>query len=400
MRAANLSWLHVSDFHLGKDPAAQKQTCDRILDEIYSVTASWREPDFIFITGDVANRGLSEEFEAFDKNFIVPLVDKLGDKFLARVFVVPGNHDVDRTQAKAVRRYDVLQEVPNFLDPTPEGASERAPLFPRFVAFNECQWTFENVGWVTASDGFLARKIQLDETNVGVLCLNTAWLSGGDDDRYRLTPGKDIVEGGLQQLSGCRPIFVLGHHPLDWLTVADAKNIRAMLSKREAIYLHGHLHKTEQSALYSGTRRLVTLQAGCAFFARADEKWVTRLLWGGMNQPNSEIFLQPKKWMPEHHEWGLDADAFPDSLRAAGSDYWIIPSLAPVGQTADQSSIHKQIAKRDASPPEGWVMVDAEYLSQQVPETQDVRILQYFDGRVPIWGRYPFEENPTKSHSR
>jgi hypothetical protein len=385
MQKADLSWLHVSDFHLGKDPHGQEEVCNHILDEVFAVSESWREPDFIFITGDVANRGRSEEFELFDANFVIPLVSKLGDKFLSRTFVIPGNHDVDRTQAKAVRRYDVLEEVPEFLDPTPEGAAERASLLARFRAFDECRWSFENALWVNSSDGFLARKFSIGAFDVGVLCINTAWFCGSDNEKFRLTPGRSMVEAGLRQVAGCYPIFVLGHHPIDWFPTSDAKQIRAMFAKSSAIYLHGHLHKTEQQTVYSGTRRVVTLQAGCAFFARTDEKWITRLLWGAMESSSKRILLRPKKWLSDHHEWGIDGDALPDSMRAPGGDYWIIPELGPISPVPPAVSTAPQGAKADISTPEGWINIDSTFWSQQVPETSDERILQYFDGRVPIW---------------
>jgi hypothetical protein len=385
MQTAELSWLHVSDFHLGKDPHAQEQVCKHILDEVFAISKSWRQPDFVFVTGDIANRGLADEFETFDTNFILPLVRELGDKFLARTFLTPGNHDVDRRQAKAVRRYDVFDEVREFLDPTPEGASERAALLARFRAFDECNWSFENAPWVNSSDGFLARSFEVGQFNVGILCINTAWFCGGDDEKFRLTPGKLMVEAGLRQLADCRPIFVLGHHPLDWFPTSDAKQIRAMLASKQAIYLHGHLHKTEQSAVYSGTKRVVTLQSGCAFFARDDEKWVTRLLWGGMESSSSRVLLQPKKWVTDHQEWGIDGDALPDSMRASGADYWIIPELRPVSPGAVSPAPTAPAVKPDISTPEGWITIDDTFWSKQVPESSDDRILQYFDGRVPIW---------------
>ena len=133
MELADLTWLHLSDFHVGKDQYAQARIIDHILSEVAVVSKAFRKPDFVFITGDLANKGHVEEFEVFEKEFLVPLLQELGDSHLSRVFVIPGNHDLDRRQAKAVKRYDVLDEVQNFLDHSrrPSGARTTASSFPR-----------------------------------------------------------------------------------------------------------------------------------------------------------------------------------------------------------------------------------------------------------------------------
>jgi 3',5'-cyclic AMP phosphodiesterase CpdA len=108
MNSTDFSWLHLSDFHLGKDDYAQRRILEYILKEVDARIATSGKPDFIFITGDLADKGRANEFEMFDKEFLVPMLDKLGDSYFDRVFLCPGNHDVDRTKARSVKRYDVV----------------------------------------------------------------------------------------------------------------------------------------------------------------------------------------------------------------------------------------------------------------------------------------------------
>jgi hypothetical protein len=162
-----------------------------------------------------------------------------------------------------------------------------------------------------------------------------------------------MVEQGLRELSGCSPIFVLGHHPLDWMTPTDAKRIRAMLAKSAAIYLHGHLHKSEHLTQSSGITPVVALQCGCAFFARNDEKQLTRLLWGGYENATQNILVRPKKWMQDDHEWALDTDAFPESLRATGRDYWIIPTRFRNSNVVSTDGRARISVEHRIPPPEG-----------------------------------------------
>ncbi len=394
MKSTDFSWLHLSDFHLGKDNYAQSRILEWILAEIDATIAANRKPDFVFITGDLASKGRDAEFEQFDKEFLVPLMERLGDTHFDRIFLVPGNHDVDRSKSKAVKRYDVLDEIQNFLDPTAEGRVEREQILPRFKAFDEYPWYLEQHKWVSSTNGYQARRIVLPSGVVGILCINTSWFCGGENEQGRLNPGLGMLEQGIIELAGCETIFVLGHHPVDWLAPTIAQRFLAMLGKIGAIYLHGHLHKTSNISQLVGTSAVVCLQAGCAFFARDDEQWVTRLIWGGIECSTQQIHVQPKKWNANHREWVLDADAFPNSLRAADGDFWILQTRPIRPDDRQVLTGLAKPAKASITPPEGWVLLDGVYLGERRQPVSDERILQYFEGRVPQWedvlsGRIP-----------
>lgn len=385
MNLTDFSWLHLSDFHLGKDDYAQRRIIEYILAEVDARIAASGNPDFIFITGDLANKGRADEFELFDKGFLVPLLEKLGDTYFDKIFLCPGNHDVDRTKARAVKRYDVVDEIQNFLDPTAEGRGEREHLLARFQAYDEYPWYLEQTKWVSSAPGFFAKRIELMDSAIGILCINTAWFCGGDNEHGRLNPGLGMVEQGLKELNGCAQIFVLGHHPIDWSTPTIAHRFLSLLGKAGAVYLHGHLHKSRFHAQTMGAMPVVCLQAGCAFFAREDEEWMTRLLWGGFRLSDGAIYVQPKKWNHNHREWVLDTDAFPDSLRAAGSDVWILPTRLSMAKDHRRSGAVAKPEKPRISPPEGWFVLDSVFFDERRQPVTEDRIIQYFEGRVPQW---------------
>jgi len=386
MAPADVSWLHVSDFHVGMDQYAQRNIFKYILAEVDAYKRSGFTPDFIFISGDLGYDGARDQFDLLNNGFVAPLVTSLGDEYLDRVFIVPGNHDVDRRQARAVRRYDVLEEIPNFLDPTEEGLAERTPLLARFRAFDEYPWTLENSGWLTSKNGYLAKRFAVSGLDVGVLCINTAWFCGEKGEQRRLTPGRAMVETGMDEVAGCKPLFVVGHHPFEWFVSADHTLMRSLLGKRGAIYLCGHLHKSEQSSVSSGATPVTIVQAGCAFVARNDEKWATRIIWATFDRASQTISAQPKKWIADRHEWAVDSDAISEDLRIPGADYWAIPTVfAKAAPGSRGSRLKPESKERAITPPEGWVVLNEEFLKERKLAQPDDRIIQYFDGSVPTW---------------
>src|SRR5437867_3505097 len=87
-----INWLHISDVH----------ECDRegyhrvaMYDEIVAeVKRHPTQPDFVFFTGDLAFSGTESEYDSLGKRLFEPLKDALPNN--PPIFIVPGNHDVDR----------------------------------------------------------------------------------------------------------------------------------------------------------------------------------------------------------------------------------------------------------------------------------------------------------------
>ena len=70
MDFTTINWLHLSDFHLGKDNYGQIKLIKSIRDFIDSLLREGKEIHYIFLTGDIANKGLSNEYELFLEEFV------------------------------------------------------------------------------------------------------------------------------------------------------------------------------------------------------------------------------------------------------------------------------------------------------------------------------------------
>ncbi|HNG94796.1 MAG TPA: metallophosphoesterase [Acidobacteriota bacterium] len=98
-----LSWLHLSDIHFGE---AQGTGRDAVLNRLIDDVRELRErdqlaPDLIFITGDIAWSGKPNQYEKQAKPFLEKL-QAAADVEPSRIFLIPGNHDVDRSQIKSI----------------------------------------------------------------------------------------------------------------------------------------------------------------------------------------------------------------------------------------------------------------------------------------------------------
>ncbi len=383
MSTNNLCWFHLSDFHAGKDQYGQRQLFDSIIELIDGKIKSGRKPDFIFITGDIANKGKKVEYELFCYEFIFPLCDLCKG---IKIFMVPGNHDVDRDEARATKRYGVINEIPEFFDPSKEGLHERKVLFPRFQNYAQTEiheFTIPSDNWLFSEDGFFTHIYEKSGLKIGILGINTAWLSEGEHDRHHLTPGKSIINAGLKKLEGCKVKLVLGHHSLDWFD-EDITPIRTLFGKKGVIYLHGHLHKNSGNPEFGGGHKFLTIQAGGAFRARENEQWVNRLLWCDLDIKNEHVKIHPLQWSKANQEWALDGLAYPEEYRTLGTDFWVLP-LKEIPQKNKGRTVKGARDEEISILPQGWFFVDKLFLDERRRDLSEKAVLSFFDGRLPSW---------------
>jgi predicted MPP superfamily phosphohydrolase len=374
-----IRWLHLSDFHVGKDDYAQRRLFDKIIEHVRRRLSAGEPPDFVFITGDLANKGLPQEYEEFCYNFLLPLQEVIGSGIETRTFVVPGNHDVNRLRNQAFSREEISDSKSRYLDPTGEGKALRSLLTPRFEGFTAGDLTGKK-GWIETDAGAFAQTETCREVRVGIVGVNTAWLSKDDHDEHVLTPGKSLLEGALSSVEPCDIRFVLGHHPLEWLLPQERKMISSLLGKQSAIYLHGHLHEAWAEPTFGSGHTFLAVQCGAAFQAREKEKWRNGLLFGEADIETDAVRLQPWNWNATHQDWSLAADAFPEALRKG--DTWEYPRP---GSEAWKTSTKSAVTAVAPAMPKGWSISTAADLRSKTTALGPEDAVRFFNGAVPDW---------------
>ena len=204
--------------------------------------------DVILISGDIANKGAAPEYiEA--REWIKDLA-RVARCPLERVYVVPGNHDVDRNVARnnsLVRGAQKLiadatlpereYELKQILEQEASGLALLEPLhnYNEFASHFNCQvYAPERLFWTQTLP--IENGVQLR-----IYGLTSTVLSGRpgiEDSRNSLylsplqtvlDPEDDIVN------------LVLCHHPPDWFS--DHAEADECITSRAAIQLFGHTHR-------------------------------------------------------------------------------------------------------------------------------------------------------------
>lgn len=269
-----ITWLHLSDFHFASQEGwDRRQTLKALLRYLSERAEKLWSPDFIFATGDIAWSGRRDEFEQAQL-FFRELGKSLGlseDEFRTRLFVIPGNHDVDRGAIGPMDDFMVAgllgsegaarQEL---LAKTMGDAATMRLLGRRLTEYY--LFTGRQLGDARRVPEERPWRVDFREVagvEVAILQLNTACFSGPKDGPEKLLLGRHQVDEALAEGSTARLRIVLQHHPFGFL--ADSVEVKNRLRQRDGghFLLRGHLHDTEVEQTSTPDGSLIELAAGC-----------------------------------------------------------------------------------------------------------------------------------------
>ncbi|MBN1889888.1 MAG: SUMF1/EgtB/PvdO family nonheme iron enzyme, partial [Thermoflexales bacterium] len=188
-----------------------------------------------------------------------------------RLFVIPGNHDVDRNLvsdgAKAISKSLSDLDSTNTLLKTP---LDRHLIMARFKGYADWFNTFFAPKLSFDDERyFYVRKIKVEGKQIALLGLNSAWLCASDQDKAEgLLIGERQARAALEQAQGADLKIALLHHPFDWLRDFDQDDSAALLHKGCDFILHGHLHKNYATRLTTPDSTAMVLACGACYETR------------------------------------------------------------------------------------------------------------------------------------
>ncbi len=379
-----IRWLHLSDFHIGMDDYFQRKLFDEILKHVEQRISEGFGLDLVFITGDIADKGKSDQYDTFVSEFLSPLHKLMGADAHKKIFIVPGNHDVIVDAYKYFSRDEIYGKGSHFFDPTCDGLKERCQVLPRFETYAQ-QSLLTPTSWLDTDLGAYVAIIEIRSVKLGIVGINTAWVSKGTKkgelgDRHCLSPGIHILEDSLKKLGGCNIKIVIGHHPIDWFHDLHVNDIKVILGEHQALYLHGHLHRVRVTPEADG-QRFLCVQSGAAFQSRPEDEteWVNGILWAELDVQLAALRLQPREW--REREWRVSRD-LPNNRQLPDQNWWQFPLPCGADNTTSVAAVPLLELVRY---PIGWQPIDAAFLDRQRELIDNTHASRFFDGAVPDW---------------
>ncbi|MFW3165051.1 metallophosphoesterase [Pseudomonas syringae pv. syringae] len=245
--------LHISDIHF-KSPECLDQWMDpdspirtRMMRDLTEQVRIHGRVGAILIGGDIAFKAAPDEYQTA-LAWIQQLAEISGCA-KERIFVVPGNHDVDRNIIKGSVQ---IQNAQHAIASTPLhnrewklrqqlwDAETGQLLLQAHSAYNDFAAPFGCQIW--PKKPFWHQDIQLEgDVKLRLYGLTSTLLSGmnGNNDvegDLYLSPLQTVLDPVPNTLN-----LVLCHHPINWLE--DEEAVDDALNTRAAFHLFGHKHK-------------------------------------------------------------------------------------------------------------------------------------------------------------
>lgn len=246
--------LHISDIHfrspdcLNPDLDPDRPYRTRLIQDVRERVAELGSVGAILIGGDIAFKGAAEEYSTA-MTWIRELAAVAGCP-AERIFVIPGNHDVDRAlivKTPAVRNAQaaISKAEPQWRerefrtqisDPdTARSLTKSITAYNEFAKLFNCQvYLPDHLYWkqdLDLEDGVTLRIFGLTSTIL-------SGEGGANDTRESLylSPLQTVLDpvDDVVNLAFC-------HHPPDWLM--DQDDVNDAICGRSAIHMFGHKHR-------------------------------------------------------------------------------------------------------------------------------------------------------------
>lgn len=247
--------IHISDLHLeSSNPSFEKREIIAALAK--DIKNYIEDSTLLFFTGDLLDKGgiqFKEDkpnaFKRFEELFVEPILS-INPTLKNKIFIVPGNHDVYREKIDPITEQGLKsnlkthKNVNDFLINNRENNRHLDRLTDYKNWEKEFYASYPNSTYSLFENTFI---LKVGILNVGITCLNSAWLCKGENDKENLIIGRNQVENSLDKIKNCEVKLALSHHPLEFIAEFDREPVKIILYKNYDILFTGHVHELASS---------------------------------------------------------------------------------------------------------------------------------------------------------
>ncbi|MCX6579955.1 MAG: hypothetical protein NT166_07190 [Candidatus Aminicenantes bacterium] len=274
-----VTWLHLSDLHLcnpktgwesGKILKKLQEDFKKLHDE------EGLTPDMIFFTGDIVygdlgkekGKQIVEQYEDAAKFF-----DNIRASFSPeipkeRVFIVPGNHDVNRGKTNRFHHqgfdsqmtgdyHNIEKKLNDLISDTDKddwkGFIRSLKEYRQFLELNGYDHPLKK----DRDRLIYAVETEINHVKVGIAGFNSAWSSWQDNEKGKLwMAGHWQIQNLSSRLDSAQLKIALMHHPFNWFNPAEDPNLLHEMGNNFDFFLHGHEHLGWVEEIAGGYKRI------------------------------------------------------------------------------------------------------------------------------------------------
>jgi predicted phosphodiesterase len=314
---SGLTWLHLSDWHQAERKFNRKVVCDKLIKDIKArrdINPNLSKIDFVVFSGDAANSGQPDEYKKATEDLFKPLLEACQLE-RDRLFIVPGNHDLDRDQipvslSKILNTNEEVEACWN-------DEKKRRLISQPFQAFH--RFLTECTGQKPPEYCSVA-PLEIDGRKIALLGINSAWMSarhkdenGEINDQGYLCIGEPQIYESLKEIYDSDIKIAVLHHSLDWLTPFDLSRNKVHLKRKCNFILHGHAHKPGASAIRDNFGYYITIPAGACYdrsmSSSSDYTYSYNYVHLDFETDRGLVIL--RRWSERNREWRKDDETYP-----------------------------------------------------------------------------------------
>ena len=287
-KGKTIKWIQISDLHFGNENEYCKKSREALREY---VAKRKKDIDYVFITGDVIyaknadtdskkEKAYSEAGE-YIKELYKAIWGDDAEELCNRIFIVPGNHDLNRNKARVNYVKGMIDEYDN------EGNGYIDTSYLDML--NNSLKLYYDFYKTLAGDLFLDTAKSkfhyvIKTENLNILHINTCIASCSDKDTGKLLIGHDLISRALNDIDPQKPTIAIAHHNFDELSRSERQNLEILLKKHNVIlYLCGHAHMRESEMIikYNQVKRLHSFTCGTLMSHDGKNKYIDTVIFQG-----------------------------------------------------------------------------------------------------------------------
>ncbi|TKJ86073.1 hypothetical protein PaeCFBP13512_19765 [Paenibacillus sp. CFBP13512] len=230
----HIKWAHLSDIHHMYETYKTTLLRDKLIEYLSNKK---NDVDYLFITGDIADKGGQYGIEVI--NFLDDVVKAIEIE-KKDLFMIPGNHDINRNPMAArlakgiIDSKDAMEEINTLDEDTYEALiSVQKSFFEFYKTYVGEEYPVDQLHFVKKCKGF------------NVVHINTCLVAGADGAEGNILIGLNRLYKTLKQIPNDGAINIaLGHHTINCIHKAEKESLLHRFSDGQIdLYLNGHVHK-------------------------------------------------------------------------------------------------------------------------------------------------------------